>query len=214
MPRTLIGLDALDFVKEYFPVVRSKVFSNEAEVVSHCKRFPVILKLSSEKLVHKTEADAVVKVVNKKHLLQTIHDFKRIAKKLKAKSFGFLVQDLVSGVELLLGIKNDVSFGHVVVFGVGGVFVELFRDVQFRAVPLAKKDAEDMISQLKNKSLLEGFRNLPRVNKDALIKSILAASRLAVDHPEIKELDINPLICNNAACKAVDVRIVLDENLD
>ena len=210
MPKAIVGLDALDFVKKYVDIIKSREFSKDKDVLSYCKSFPFIVKFSSEKLIHKTEADAVVKVVNKEHLLKVLKDFKAMAKKLKISGYKILVQDYFPGVELLLGIKKDDSFGQVIVFGVGGTFVELFKDIQFRANPLSRKDAEDMISQLKNKKLLEGFRNLPKVNKKLLVDLILAVSKLAKDHPNISELDINPLICNGKSCKAVDVRLVLE----
>jgi hypothetical protein len=210
MPCSIIGLEAIDFVKKYLDIAKSREFDDEKEVISYCSKFPLILKISSEKLVHKTETNSVVKVVNKEHLISVLKDFKIIAEKFKLGKFKYFVQEYVSGIEFLLGIKKDASFGHVVVFGLGGIFVELLKDIQFRVVPLKKEDVLDIFSQLKNKNILEGFRCLPKPNKDLLIKTILSVSKMAVENPKISELDINPLICNDKVCKAVDVRIVFD----
>jgi len=211
MSKVLVGLDALNFVKKYITIAKAKEFCSKKEVINHCKKFPVVLKISSEKVLHKTDAGGVVKIVNKEHLLQTLEEFAVAAKKQKISDLKFFIQEYVPGVELLLGAKKDPDFGHVVAFGIGGIFVELLKDVQFRAIPLTVKDAEDMVSQIKNKKILEGFRCLPKANKKLIIRSILEISRLVKEHPEIIELDINPLICTERYCKAVDVRLILKE---
>lgn len=210
MSKVLVGKEALNFVSKYIDIAKSKEFSSEKDVIQNASKFPFILKISSEKLVHKTETGAVVKIINKQHLLETINTFKDTCKKYNISNFSFFMQEYVSGVELIIGLKKDPSFGHIVVFGLGGIYVELFKDLQFRANPINKKDVLDMISQLKNKKIIEGFRCLPSANKELLINSVLGISKLAEDHPEIIELDINPIICNEKLCKAVDVRIVLD----
>lgn len=210
MVYSIIGLDAINFVKKYLDVAHSKEFSSEKEVISYCKTFPIILKLSSEKLIHKTETNSIVKVINKEHLVTVLNDFKKTAKRFKISEYKFFVQEYVSGIEILLGIKKDETFGHVIVLGMGGIFVELLKDLQFRVIPLEKKDIEDMISQLKNKKILEGFRCLPKPNKKLLIDSVISLSKIIKDHPEILELDINPLICNEKECKAVDVRLSIE----
>ncbi len=210
MSKVLVGLEALNFVKKYIKTADSKEFATKKQVLGYCKKFPLILKLSSEKILHKTETGGVVKVVNKEHLLKVLKDFDKIKNKFKIPKCKYFVQEYMPGIELLLGLKKDKSFGHVIVFGIGGVFVELIQDVQFRVCPINRKNAEAMITSLKNKKILEGFRCLPKANKKILIDSILSLSKLAKDKPEITELDINPLICADRTCKAVDVRIVFE----
>ncbi len=206
MPKVLIGLEALNFVKKYVKVAESKEFAAKKPVLNYCQKFPCVLKLSSAKLIHKTEKSAVIKVVNKEHLSQVLKNFDKI----KTKNCKYLVQEYIKGAELILGLKKDKSFGHVIVLGIGGVFVELIKDIQFRVCPITGKDAKDMISTIKSQKIFQGFRGKPKINKKKLVQSAVLLSKLAKTHPEIKELDINPLICDNKACKAADVRVVLE----
>ena len=105
-----------------------------------------------------------------------------------------LVQEFIKGIELIIGIKKDSSFGHALMFGVGGVMVELLKDVSFRICPITHKDAEEMINDLKAKDLLTGFRDSKPVNLNLLKKCLIKASEIPKKFPNIKELDINPLL--------------------
>ena len=98
------------------------------------------------------------------------------------------------GIELVLGAKRDPLFGPVIMFGIGGVFIELYEDVAFGILPLDEPTIEQMIEELKGKKFLDGFRNFPPVNRKILIKTILNFSALVSKHPEIVEIDLNPLI--------------------
>jgi acyl-CoA synthetase (NDP forming) len=113
------------------------------------------------------------------------------------------------GLEVILGGKRDHSFGPVVMFGLGGVYVEVLNDVAFRVAPLSRADAEEMIKELRGKRLLEGVRGRPPVDRETLIQSLLSLSRMMVENPRIDEVDINPLMVLEMGAAAVDARISL-----
>jgi acetyltransferase len=114
-----------------------------------------------------------------------------------------------AGVEVILGGKRDHSFGPVVMFGLGGVYVEVYDDVAFRVAPLSRFDAEEMIEEVRGRRLLEGVRGRAPVDREALIEAILSVSRLLAENPHVAEVDINPLIALEHGVLAVDARAVL-----
>jgi acetyltransferase len=124
---------------------------------------------------------------------------------------GVLVQEMVpAGVDLIAGISRDPVFGPTVIFGLGGIFVEVLQDVSLRVPPLTREDALEMTEEIKGGRILDGFRGLPAVNREDLAVIILKLSRLALDFPRIIELDINPLVCSAGGIKAADALIVLE----
>jgi acyl-CoA synthetase (NDP forming) len=123
---------------------------------------------------------------------------------------GFLLQKMVSGGrELILGARRDPNFGPTVLFGLGGIYVEVLDDVSLRVAPLNRHDAEEMIAELRGSRLLRGARGQAPADVDALVEALLALSRLMIDHPEIAELDINPLVVLEKGALALDARIVV-----
>ncbi|PIN74913.1 hypothetical protein COV18_05250 [Candidatus Woesearchaeota archaeon CG10_big_fil_rev_8_21_14_0_10_37_12] len=163
--------------------------------------FPIVLKISSPKIIHKTEQKAVYVAYTKEEALKTAKEF--------LKKGQLVVQEYVSGVEFFLGIKKDASFGHVLLAGIGGIFVEVYKDISTRVCPITKKDAEEMLDELKGKKLLDGFRG-KTVNKKLLVDSMVQLSKLPNKHPEIEELDVNPFMLGKTN-KAVDARIVVNK---
>ena len=119
-----------------------------------------------------------------------------------------MIQEFVAGHETIVGIKKDPTFGHVIMFGIGGKYVEIIKDVSFMACPISEKDAEDMIEQLKFKPLLEGVRGTAAANKKAIVKALIHVSHLAIKK-NLQELDINPLIVDNKDAYAADSRVVI-----
>ena len=113
-------------------------------------------------------------------------------------------------IEVIVGAVKDPQFGQTVMFGLGGVFVEILRDVSFRIAPLTVDDARDMITELKAYPLLRGYRNTPPADIDALVDMLCSVSRLVMENPEIKELDLNPVMVYPKGAKAVDARIILE----
>lgn len=194
------------------PVTREKAVQTleEAREAAQQIGYPVALKLSSEAILHKTEAGALRLNLSSEHELEQafLELTEVLTKKFPGAEADFLVQEMVDkGLELMIGINHDRVFGPTVVFGMGGVLVEALQDFSLRAAPVTMADAMEMLSEIKGKSLLEGYRNLPPVNKEELAGLIVAVSQLAVDFPQIESLDINPLIFSAKGIKAVDALI-------
>jgi acyl-CoA synthetase (NDP forming) len=112
--------------------------------------------------------------------------------------------------EVIVGAIKDPQFGQTLMFGLGGIFVELLKDVTFRIAPLTREDAHEMITKVKAYPLLTGYRNTPPADIDAIINALLNTSKLVMEHPEIKELDLNPIITYEKGAKTVDARIILE----
>lgn len=167
--------------------------------------FPLVVKLPQ--IIHKTEKKAVRIACDWEDLQHVVNDFEKIANKEKVKK-DILLQERVKGAELIAGLKKDATFGHAIMLGLGGIFVEVFKDTTFRICPITLNDAAQMIEELKSKKILEGVRGLPKANRQALIKTLVALSKVPLKYPKILELDINPLIMNQKGAFAVDVRIV------
>jgi acetate---CoA ligase (ADP-forming) len=191
------------------PVAPSEVANNPEEAVRAADRlgYPVALKALATQLVHKTDMGGVTLG------LKDAAAVKREAAAMLARIASparLLVQRMVSGgLEVILGGKRDRSFGPVVMFGLGGIYVEVFSDVAFRVAPLSRVDAEEMIEEVRGKRLLEGVRGKPPVDREALIKAVLSLSRMLVENPRITELDINPLLVLEHGAAAVDARAVV-----
>lgn len=116
------------------------------------------------------------------------------------------------GVELVVGGIHDDVFGPVVMFGLGGIMVEVYRDVSFRLAPISKEDALEMMEEIKGKKILEGYRGYPPVDKEKIADVIVSVSEIIAENHNIKEMDINPLICRYSEAEAVDVRILLGDD--
>lgn len=112
--------------------------------------------------------------------------------------------------EVIVGAIKDPQFGQTVMFGLGGIFVEILKDVNFRVAPITAEDAKEMITELKAYPLLKGYRNTPPADIDALVSILCNTSRLVMDNPEIKELDLNPIMAYQKGAKTVDARIILE----
>jgi len=134
------------------------------------------------------------------------------AKKYKAdaKIVGMLVQEMApQSTEVIVGSVKDPTFGQTVMFGLGGIFVEMLKDVTFRVAPLSQQDAMDMVTELKAYPLLKGYRNNPPADIQAIVQILLCVSNLVLEHPEIKEIDLNPVIVTDTAATVVDARVMI-----
>ena len=167
------------------------------------KHYPVVLKAVDDAVIHKTDAGAVV--LNVQNDDQLIHHFYRLQNRFGSS---ILVQKQLKGVELFLGGKNDPQFGPVVLFGLGGIFVEVYKDVVARVAPISREDAMDMMAELKGAPILQGARGI-RVDTGSLADIITRFSQFIVDHPELEEVDLNPIIATPEGAYAVDARVVL-----
>ncbi|MGQ9507298.1 MAG: acetate--CoA ligase family protein, partial [Candidatus Bathycorpusculaceae bacterium] len=131
--------------------------------------------------------------------------------KADAKIVGVLVQEMASAsTEIIVGAIKDAQFGPALMFGLGGIFVEVLKDVTFRIAPITEDEAREMIREVRAYPLLKGYRNLPPADTEAIVKILLNTSRLVMEHEEIKEVDLNPIMVYEKGAKTVDARIILE----
>ncbi len=207
--RILTEKEAEDFLeKNRFPVAERIVIKKEEQIEEAIKKvdFPVSMKVIGKSILHKTDVGGV------KLNIKTLDEAKKAFNSLrKIKGFqGVLVQEFVPGKYVLIGLKKTNEFGHVLAFGLGGIFTEVISDVSFRVCPVKEQDALEMIDEIKGKQILYGIRGQKRVNISAIKKILLKISNLSLKYPKIKELDINPVIVNAKEAKIVDARIIFE----
>ncbi|WP_436346537.1 acetate--CoA ligase family protein [Natronorubrum sp. FCH18a] len=189
----------------------------EAERVAAEFDGPVAMKVVSADMVHKTEADAVALDVTDEAARST---YERLCENARAYEpdasiDGVLVSPMrTDGVEVIVGATRDEQFGPVVMFGLGGVFVEVLEDVAFRGAPLTEHDARTMLEEIDAQEILDGARGNPAIDRDALVDVLLAVSQLVADHPEIAEIDLNPVLAGEGDAEILDASIVLDAESD
>lgn len=209
--------EAKTICEEYgITVNKFTVVTNAKEAVTQAEKigYPIVLKIVSPDIIHKSDAGGVK--INLKTASEVETAFNIIienAKKYKAdaKIVGILVQEMApQGTEVIVGAVKDPQFGQTVMFGLGGIFVELLKDVNFRVAPLTKQDAKDMITQLKAFPLLNGYRGSKPADIDALVEILCNVSKMILDNPEIKELDLNPVMAYPKGAKTVDARIIIE----
>jgi acetyl coenzyme A synthetase (ADP forming)-like protein len=217
--RVSIGdLEAWGVLKAYgFPIPESRLAKTPDEAVSIAEEigYPVVLKIASPDILHKTDVGGV------KVDLRTATDVRdafdlmvyRAGRYVPgARIWGCQVQQMVQGGrEVLLGMSRDPQFGPLVAFGLGGIYVEALKDVAFRVAPFSRHEAEEMIREIRSFALLEGVRGEPPADFEAMVDALLRVSRLVTDFPEIVELDINPLMVfeEGRGAMAIDMRLVL-----
>jgi acetyltransferase len=194
-----------------FPLPRTQQVSSVDKAVKAAASigYPVVLKALSPELIHKTDLGAVrVDIRTPEELRHTFADMKKRLQGIEG--LGFLVQEMVrGGRETVMGMVTDQTFGPLVMFGLGGVFVEVMKDVSFRIHPLTDRDADDMIGNLRAAKFLSGYRGEPPVDKKKLVEMLLRLSQLIGDFDVIREMDINPFIAfpETEKCVAIDARI-------
>jgi acyl-CoA synthetase (NDP forming) len=202
------------------PMSRSRLVQDEEGAVAAAREigYPVVLKIVSPDIVHKVDVGGVRLNLQseadvKNAYSELIHQVK--AAKQDVNIWGVFVQEMVrNGKETILGMKRDPHFGPLLMFGLGGIYVEVFRDVIFRMAPIRELGARHMIEGIKGIKLLRGFRGEPPSDIEAIAQSLLRLSQLVTDFPEIEEMDINPLIVlpHGSGARVVDARILISEN--
>ena len=168
--------------------------------------YPVVAKVISSKVLHKSDMGGVVVDIDSDEKLgEAFHRFSQI------KGFaGMLVEEMLSGVELIVGAKVDYQFGPVILLGIGGTGVEIYRDTTLRMAPLTQKDVECMVKGLKAHQLLEGYRGSEPVNVTELTRTLVAFSDLVMEiEGLIESIDLNPVLCSSNRCVIADARIML-----
>jgi acyl-CoA synthetase (NDP forming) len=215
--RNLLEIEAKTICMDYgIPVTRFELAKNENEAIKFSKEmgYPVVLKIASPDIVHKSDVGGVK--IDLQNSAQVKAAYKQILANVKqqnpkAQVWGVIVQEMVpQSTEVIVGAIKDQQFGPAVMFGLGGIFVEILKDVAFRIAPVSREEACEMICEVKAYPLLKGYRNMPKVDIEAIVKILLEASRMVMEHPEIKELDLNPIIVYEHGAKAVDARIILE----
>jgi acyl-CoA synthetase (NDP forming) len=196
-----------DLLRAYeIPTTKYQVVRTEKDLEKITLRFPVALKVCSSKILHKTDVGGVVlNIQNKEELKKTFREFRK-----KFPAEDLLVDQMQEkGVEMIVGLIQDPTFGLSIMCGIGGIFTELYKDVSFRVVPIDEYDARQMIEELTGKKLLEGFRGM-KANKQLVIDLVLHVSKLGeelIDH--LDEMDLNPLLVYEKSICVVDAKLIL-----
>ena len=196
-------------------VTETRLATSADQAASHAAElgYPVVLKVVSDAITHKTDVGGVELGIADESALRAAWD--TIHKRVNAAAPGADLQGLSvqpmaePGAEVILGITQDQQFGPVLMFGLGGVFVEVLKDVAFRIVPLEPRDAAEMVREIQGFPVLEGFRGTPAANLDAIESMLLQLSEFAEANPDVAELDLNPVFARPDGAVAVDARILL-----
>jgi acetate---CoA ligase (ADP-forming) subunit beta len=218
--RTLLNeVEAKQALKEAgVPVTNTTLATSreEAQAQAEAAGFPVVLKVVSPDIAHKSDVGGVKLNLNSKDAVGAAYDEimanskKAVA---NAKIVGVAVQHMApQGTEVIVGMTTDPQFGPVLMFGLGGIMVEVLKDVSFRLVPLSDRDADQMIGEIKGRPILEGVRGQPAADLGALRKALVKVSEFVEKHPEVRELDLNPVFAYPDGAIAVDARIVISES--
>lgn len=203
--------EAFEVLQAYgIPVADYQTVARKEDLMKaiHLVGFPVALKIVSPEISHKSDVGGVVLPITTESEAEEAYDkLKRIV---KGSSSAILVQKMIpEGKEVILGSKHDPSFGPVLLFGLGGIYVEVFKDISLRVAPINRSEAEEMISEPKTSIILQGVRGEKPVDKKALVENLLRLSQLVTDFPEIEGIDINPVKGLEKGAIAVDCRILL-----
>lgn len=210
--------ESVEILSRYgIPVAEGRVTRSQNEAVQFAAKigYPVALKAISQQVSHKTEANAIrLGVKSNSELVEAYEEVTNNLRKYnpKAEITGVLVQEMVkNGTEIIVGTTRDPQFGPVVLFGLGGIFVDILKDVSLRVLPISQYDAEEMVKAIKGYEILEGFRGKPKADLHAIIDILLKVSKLSTDMTSIAELDLNPVIvqAEGRGAKVVDARFVV-----
>ena len=213
----IVEFQAQEILEAYkLPALLSKLATTADEAAAAAEKigFPIVLKIASEQISHKSEVGGVkvgLKSAEEVHAAFTEVTERAAKMRPDANIDGCLIQQMVPAgcKELIIGFKRDPQFGPLLMFGLGGIYVEILKDISFRLAPLSKEDAHNIIREIKTYSLLAGVRGEAPINFEALEDILLRVSQLALDFPEILEADFNPLMINSERAYAADIRLAL-----
>ena len=209
---TLSEHESKELLRRYdIPVTREIEAADETQVSEalHEIGFPLVIKACGPDLSHKTERGLVrVDIRNEEEAISAFHE---IMKEVKDEGATVLVQEMVKGPrELVVGLTRDSQFGPCVMFGLGGIFTEILRDVSFRVAPIEKRDALEMMQEIKARKILDAIRGMPAADLDRLAEILIKVGNIGLEEESIKEIDINPLILWDSQPVAVDALVVLN----
>ena len=215
---------SLNFVKSKEILSKYGIFSCKEKLVSSKRKafdfaekikFPVVLKIASPNIFHLTDVGGLKQgIKNKKELEKAWDDILFSVKKNKPKALieGFLIQKEIDGIEIVVGMKRSREFGPVLMFGLGGILVEVLKDVSFGIAPISRSTAIKMIKEVKGYRILRGFRGYPTVNLEKIVDILINLSRLSLENQNIKEVDLNPIIIDNKKALVVDACFLYEKN--
>ena len=210
--RDLLLPEAYEVLRAYgIPVADYQIVRQKEDLKKVMNKIgvPVALKIVSQEISHKSDVGGVVLNINRESEAEEAYD--KMKRLVKGPSSEVLVQKMVSdGREVILGAKHDPSFGPVLLFGLGGIYVEVFKDISLRVAPINRSEAEEMIWELKTSAILKGVRGEKPLDMRALVENLLRLSQLMMDFPEIEGIDINPVKVLEKGTVAVDARILLN----
>jgi acyl-CoA synthetase (NDP forming) len=215
--RTLLSeVEAKDVLREAgVPVTATTLATSGEEAVKQAEAagYPVVLKVVSPDIAHKSDAGGVKLNLNSAEEVRAAYGaiVESCTKHVPgARITGIAVQHMApQGTEVIVGMTTDPQFGPVMMFGLGGIMVEVLKDVSFRLVPLEERDAGQMIDEIKGRPVLGGVRGQPPADIGALKNTILKVSQFVEQHPEVRELDLNPVFAYPDGAIAVDARIIV-----
>jgi acetyl-CoA synthetase (ADP-forming) len=210
---TLSEHESKQFLQFYgIPVTREKEASNKEDLLEAIRDigFPLVLKGCGSDLSHKTERNLVHLDIRSRD--EALGAFDEIYGEVEKEGGAVLVQEMVKGTrELVMGLTRDRQFGPCVMFGLGGIFTEVLKDISFRVAPLERREAMEMMMEIKARKILEALRGLPPANLDELADALITLGTIGLERIEVKEIDLNPVILKGEHPVAVDALVVLDQ---
>jgi len=214
--RSLLETEAKELLKEYgIPVPDFKLIKSEDKIAGLAKEinFPITMKIVSPDIIHKTDAGGVkVGIKDEEEAILAYQEiiFKTKKYNKKAKISGVIAYTMVpQGTEIIMGMMKDPHFGQVIMFGLGGIFVEILKDISFRILPIEERDAEEMINEIKGYEILKGVRGECPKDIEAIKILLMKISQLVLENPEISEIDLNPIFVFEKGLQVVDARMIL-----
>ncbi len=208
---TLSEYESKQILSEYqIPITRELLVHDEKNLIIAAKKigYPLVLKGCDARIAHKTEKNLIrTNVINEKKAITAFNDIQSCMNKNNA---AVIVQEMIIGKrELVAGMIRDQQFGPCVMFGIGGIFTEIFNDVTFRIAPITKKDALEMMDEIRGKRILESIRGMKAADREQLSDILISIGQIGIENKMIYEIDINPIIISKGRAVAVDAMIVL-----
>ncbi len=209
---TLSEYEAKQVLASYhIPVTREILVEDEKGLSKAAEEigYPLVLKACSSEIAHKTEKSLIRVDIRNEDEARVA--FEEIRGNMDGKEGTILVQELIKGSrELVAGLTRDPQFGPCVMFGLGGIFTEILKDISFRIAPLEKRDALEMLGEIKGHKILDAVRGMEAADRDLLADILLNVGRIGLENDKVKEIDINPLIISGSRPVAVDALVVLE----
>ncbi len=208
----LTEFESKNLLKEIgIPIPEQELATTKEETIAVAKKigFPVVLKLMAEDIIHKSDTGAVKLNINNEVEIANAYDelMKIPSQSEKSISVQKMADEPIT--ELIIGMTTDAQFGPALMFGIGGILVELLEDVSFRIAPITEYDAREQIHEIKGFPILDGYRGKPKADIDAIVNTLLKISDLVIKHEEINEMDLNPVFIYENGLVCVDARIIL-----